>query len=568
MRINFEGPVFFGGSLLEYPASPDIVTVFATSESKVVPLADKISVTSFGAAPGGEHQQVAFQAAIDKAAAEGKAVEVPAGEFSFSAGITLPENAQLIMDPATVLDFSAVKGAFISVKGTAGEKKAIAPLNRGSKKVDLGDSAPGGGLIHIASEDVVDAHSTKIFRGELATVSAPGELLTPLADAYTTNPVYAVVSPVKRVLISGGTIRGAYESNKNQIGIELTYAVGATITGVRVEGVDDTHIRMNNCLGIAIENCEFDWAIHNTRAYAVSFKDATADSYCINSRFVNVRHALSTNNSVSTTSGGVVRRIVFQGNTCEGTSTALGGSMGPGDCIDTHTAAEDIYILNNTVRGASGSGINVECIRAVISGNRVFDSGAHGIYYHNESDSPGEVTITGNHVSGAGRTGITAATGTRGTTTACRSIQIQGNRVKDTVGDGIRVGGTVVENGVLVSGNTVSGCQRPGILIWKVDGCSVTGNHTADTVNRGIGLDAVNHTLVSGNVSINNTADVDWWGLHVVRSSNSRVEAGAIYSASSKGSGVRVNADSPTVVIGPTEHVDAPTKLTDLRPKA
>lgn len=536
-----------------------------------------VSVLEFGAAPGtGAPQQDAFNRALQAARQRGAALTIPEGVFTFTDTVDIPTGSRIIMTPATVLDWGSFKGTFLRAQGISGEPVASEPITKGSMLIPTGVETEAGRYLHVTSNELVDAFSTKINKGELLPVSSVAvggvSVGTPAADSYTTEVRVSSVEMARDISIQSGVIKGGKTAALNQVGLEAIYVQNLVVDRVRFVDIDDSHTRLTNCVGAKITSCEFDWAVHTTRGYGVSFKDATADSVCIDSVFRNVRHTLSTNNSSAPQRGGVVRRILFFNNRCEYTSTALGGSRGPGDCIDTHTAAEDIWIASNTVNGSSGIGVNVECISATVVDNKILNAGSHGIYVHNEADRRGRVLISGNIVENAGRAGIIAQAGTRGANLGYESITVVNNQVNRTGEAGIRIGTTSTagfkDEGVICSGNTVLESKSHGICVYKVNGGSIQGNFVRNPGGTGLLLDGGTNLSVGPDTIITDLTQPTWYGIAVNNASNIMVTPGAISSATATHIGVRVNATASNVAIGPSDHLSISRKVDNRQPAA
>lgn len=517
-------------------------------------------------APGGTDQQQAINAAIKQATAEGRPLHLPDGVYSMSGPVTLPQGATLDMAPGAVLDFSKIRGPFIKVEGSSGVVAPAGALDKGSMSISGAVVAKPGDWLHLTSSDVFDQHSTGILQGELARVREVKDglihLFAPLCDTYMTDVKVSVVDMCDGVTICGGVIRGSYTPDSNSVGVDAVYAKDLRIKGVRFEGIDDSHVRLTNCVGAVVDDCHFDWAVHSTRAYGVSFKDATRDSTCKDSYFLNVRHSLSTNNSGAPQRGGIVRRITFTGNTCEYTSTALGGSSAPGDCIDTHTAAEDIIITENIVNGCGGSGVNFECASGRIHGNRIISPGSHGVYVHNESDRNGRIVVESNIVTAPAKIGIIAQTGTRGTTAPYESIIINDNQVLDSKAEGIRAGNPkLVDEGVSITGNAVTRSALSGISVQSAKNLIVSGNNVETTSSSGLNVRSAVGFSIGANTITGRSETGSFYGAYVGGSSHGVIYPGSVISDNPNAIGVRIDDTSSNVTVGAAGHMKVKTAI-------
>lgn len=190
-------------------------------------------------------------------------------------------------------------------------------------------------------------------------------------------------------------------------------------------------------------------------AYGFSFANACRDSGARYNDIEYTRHAFTTNNEAAYP--GLRRRMLFAHNTIHSTSVALGGSQLGGDAIDTHTAAEDIWIEYNNVLSSSGQGINSECRTGRIVGNKIKNTVGIGISVHNESGLSGRVTVANNEVRHSGGVGIYVRMGARGSTATYEYILVSGNLVSHVTGNGVQIGvlsaTTPAMQGVTATGN-------------------------------------------------------------------------------------------------------------------
>lgn len=458
-------------SLVEAPADTTIAGLVevdgsATRRALDDAYARVITPQAHGAVGDGvTDDTAAFQAALNEASATGRPIVVPPATYALSPLMVGP-NTHLQLAPGVTLKHSGA-GALLTATGTEAATKTFLSdtATPGAKTL----TAPGhelatGDFFRLGSDLVYDPHSTSTKHGEILLVdSVSGDTITVttsvIGGPYTpTDGAYIrKITPVSNITIQGGTILGAFSPALGQFGISVVRGSNIHIEGVTIRGVDRRHVGLADCLDAWVDGCTFEWAIDNTMAYGVSFQDCTQDSGCVRSVFINVRHSLSTNNN--SVVDGLPRRIKFADNTVRQTSHALAGSQGGGDAIDTHTAAEDIWIERNTVLGSTGQGVNFEAPTGRIVGNVVEGTLSTGISVHNESIQPGRITVADNEVRRTSGRGIFVRTGGRGTQVPYDAIRITGNIVADATGESISVGltstGTPPERGVRVVGNTL-----------------------------------------------------------------------------------------------------------------
>lgn len=432
----------------------------------------------------------AIRAAI--AASAGQPIRFEAKTYAIKTGVlNLPSGTTLRMEPGTVLDFRAnpTTTGFITIAGAVGADVKLVNNNIaiGVSTIGVADTSQFavGDLVRMASNTVYDASSTGITYGEILEIDAK----TPTSLTFTTpviggpyliadNARIQKITPKRNILIEGGTILGA-GVGANTMGIVADWSDNVLVRNLTIDSVDQRQIYFRNCVNSHVESCTFKHAVHTTQAYGVSFGDATQDSSCRNSDFSDVRHALSTNNSTLPALSGIVRRVTFDGNSVRDSSTALGGSMGGGDAIDTHTAAEDITITNNVVYSSSGSGINVECSSARVEGNTVRLAATHGIYVHPESDRFGDTVVRGNIVSDCGSYGIAVRPAARGAATTIVDMTVSDNSIRNCASAGMFIGSMTSaqgQNPKITNNSIVSAGSTVAMEIANVKGGVVVGN--------------------------------------------------------------------------------------------
>jgi parallel beta-helix repeat protein len=163
------------------------------------------------------------------------------------------------------------------------------------------------------------------------------------------------------------------------------------------------------------------------------------------------------------------------------------------------TSSSNVTVSGNTVSGADGVGIYVNRLSNInVSGNTVSGTTSYGIYNRSSSN----VTISGNHVSGTGSHGIYVSPSSTGVT-------VNNNQVSGITGYGIWAN---TSSGVTVSDNTISDTTNYGLSVESSSNATVSGNdvsaageRTADLIKYGIKLTDTTASLVSGNVSHDNS---------------------------------------------------------------
>lgn len=531
-------------------------------------VATQISVASYGAKPGTSTDQApSFQSAIDAAATFGVSVVVPPGVYRMNRGLVLPSGCDLQMHPNAVLDYSSSSATnFLNINGSAGASVSAPAITAGTKTIALsGHGLVAGQWCYIRSNDVFDPHSTSTTHGELIQVSSVGTgtvtFRTSVCDNYTTGVKVTPVTTTRNVSISGGTIRGDGVAGSDKGGLRAWLAEDLWLDRVCFQRIDRAHTFMKDCINTWLMRCLFDYAESTSMGYGVAFNDSSRDSGAAFCTFRAVRHAFTTGNTVTAGVGGIVRRVLFFGNTVEDTTYATEGSQLGGDAIDTHTAAEDVWIVQNSINASSGAGVNVECASAVVSGNTVEDTVGSGINYHNESARPGRITITDNVVRRAGSHGIQARTGSRGTQVPTESMIIIGNQVSDSSRNGIQAGFVITDGGVVVTGNTVSRAGEVSLRLVKLDGAVAHGNVVYGGASIGIEYDQVTNAVLGPDSVDAGSPTGAWTGLSLKSVTYSKVTPGAVKVADPAGVGVTVESSCSNLALGPTSHLNATTKL-------
>ena len=535
-------------------------------------------VTDYGMEPGSTaSQSAAFQSALDAAAAAGMPLVVPGGNYKLTSMINLPENTDLRMSATTVLDFSGSGASYyLQVRGAAGAPISHgAQVGKGDRTIALaGHGMSPGDWFMLRSADNFDPGSTGSFNGELLQIHAVNsgsvELVSPVCDDYKKQPTITPVTMCKNVRVSGGTLRGTKAPAAGRTGLRIQYAEDLQIEGFTCEDVDTVHAAVRDSVGVWFRWCEFKWTAASYMGYGTSFADTTRDSGTTNCSFQNIRHGFSTNNTTVANDSGVPRRITCDQNRVEYTAGALSGDFENrgGAAIDTHTAAEDIWITRNTINGSRGQGINVECPSVRIQDNTVLNSDLWGITWINKSARPGSAIITGNKVSGAVGPGIYARSGTGGSNAPNEALIITGNHVEDATEEGIKVGYSNTDYGTVVTGNTVLRAGTVPIRLLHLDGLVCHSNIISGGAKIGIECKDVTHAVIGPDVIDAGAPTGPWVGYKFTTTTRSRIAPGSVSVSDPAGVGVEIGSSCSNLALGPTAHLDAPTPLVNNGPSS
>ena len=184
--------------------------------------------------------------------------------------------------------------------------------------------------------------------------------------------------------------------------------------------------------------------------------------------------------------------VTISGNTVS--NTASNG-------IYVTTLSTNVTVSGNTVSGVNGVGIYVNTLSNItVSGNTVSDTTSYGIYNRSSSN----VTISGNHVSGAQSHAIYVSP-------SSSNVTVNDNQVSGINGYGVWANSS---SGVTVSGNTISNTSSYGLHVDTSSNVTVSGNDVSfagqravDLIKYGIKLTDTTASLVSGNVSHDNSND-------------------------------------------------------------
>ncbi len=527
----------------------------AVNQSVQSKLQESVSPQDFGAAADGStNDTVAIQAALNSGS-----------PIISGGGKTYKVNGSLTMVSDTVLEdcvFDYSGGAdsvpCVTAAGTLAANISLtsnAAISATTLSVADSSSLSEHDWILVSSDAVFDDSDTDSQVGEFVQVASQSSgtitLRSPLVGAYATADAAKInkVSFVENITLRNVTIIGSSSDDNGQHGFKPYYASNVLIESCRFENLSHNHVQLVSCINSKCTSSYFENTVQDsTQAYGFSVASCCQDVVCDTGSFNYLRHSWSTNNL--TGYAGIPRRCSFDGNTVTNSAKSVGGTGG--DAIDTHSAAEDIFILNNTVYGASGSGINFECRSGAIQNNSVFDAIVNGIYYHNESDSSGKMIVSGNVVERPTEDGIKLFQGIRGTAAVITSLVVADNQVRDTGAHGIRLEEYQTSGeprNVSLTGNVIYGTTSSGMYIRDAIGLNITGNSFRRSETKAIDIRDSAGVSITGNNIQHDSAAGSERAVNIQDVNGITFSGNSIYKESGTGPAVAVRGDSIKFVI-------------------
>ncbi|HDP9550530.1 TPA: filamentous hemagglutinin N-terminal domain-containing protein, partial [Escherichia coli] len=391
--------------------------------------------------------------------------------------------------------------------------------------------------------------------------STNGKLNVNLAAANTSSTATITLGNNVNITTNGGDITAGTANASNSVTINVTGTTLNTSNGSQAGNINLNGSRVNvTNANITAGNFTLNATANGSNLNNVTLM-ATHDIILTGSNTTGVGLQLNGTNTLNATNGS----ISLTGNSTngigidlEGTNilTATGGAIsfngtsgrnrGINICGTSNMTATAINLTGSST-GAEGIDISGSSTLTATSGNISLNGTAQSQWYgvriqgSNITATNGSISLTGNSTNGTGLqlNGSTTLNATNG------SINLTGN---STNGTGIDLQGTntLTATSGAISFNGTSGSKNRGINIYGTSNIlnateiNLTGSSTGA---EGIDISG-NSTLTatSGNISLNGTAQSNWYGVRI-QGSNITATNGSISLAGSNtnGTGLQLN---------------------------
>jgi hypothetical protein len=445
-------------------------------------------------------------------------------------GSFMISNLEIDLNGST-LDFSSLAAAtaqtFLTFAGTYSNKVNLnADVAKGAATINV-NSTVGfavGDMVRLCSNAIWDTQRTSSRLGEILIVkditsSTTVVLSTPTYDDYkmADSAFLEKITPVKNITVKNGIILGNPANDEHQ-GLYFQAGRNIRVEKLKTIDIDKRHLCLDDCIDSNVLDCDFNEANHASMGYGISFSNSTRDCIARNNHFTHLRHSMTTNNDVSS-SWGIVRKLIWDGNTVK--DAAQDTSGGAGDAIDTHAGCEYLTIINNEVNGGYGNGINVEGRSAIISNNRIQNVQGAGIYLRPFVDKNSQFEVTGNEVTlnigdlvGAGDYGVRIYADTADIDQLIISENLIVSQITAISLDGNASTGKRVKQATIIGNNAKNIRSGSGFSINKTDNAAISGN-TVNGLSTAINLVDCNDSVVSGNVGKITGTGTNGYGVYV-----------------------------------------------------
>lgn len=531
--------------------------VSRTSQSK---LREFVSVADFGIVGNGTDESSKVQAALDYLNSAG------GGELRFNGEVVRCDspligysNTKIIGTPGSTIDWSYRSSPFntpgdqglLVFRGTASSEILLtADAVYKTNKITVPNAAlfSEGDLVEISmnAEGSFPDTSVGVKSGQLNILTGVYTgtnslvldtiIFEPLGYTTTNGARIRKVTPVENIIIEGMTFKGVGRPTTNTSGdqgIRIFFGRNVTVKNCVFNRIDDKSVEVVSCHHFLIDNNEiYHDKIGDTNSnvsYSIAYSSSQYGKIS-NNKIVNPRHGIVSSHLSSALTNkyyGVSRFIVIDSNQVTGNFGDVSSSGWPvaHAGISTHTDAEFITIVNNTVSGCS-DGINPRTFNIIIANNTLEFNKDSGVLL---SGVFRDILITGNRIRGSGvsitNTSDTYSNTTRNLTiannviensgsvyfvvsssTVSQGLDFSGNQMLDYAG-GSTIG-MIVFNGAFtgkIQNNTIANSTINAIRLENTKGILVSGNHIYECDRPMNVLSTCNKTVITNNTFIGNT---------------------------------------------------------------
>ncbi|MGC5034099.1 right-handed parallel beta-helix repeat-containing protein [Streptomyces sp. DT190] len=407
---------------------------------------------------------------------------------------------------------------------------------------------PGGRTYGVSTFLVVYDNTTIWAYG--ATIKAIGN--SGLLRNFRSDESFGGYSGHSHIQILGGT----WDGNAADAGVGTVTATTNVMGFIHCEDItvrDATITNVSSAHGLEFNSTARGRAI-NCRF--LGYKDNSGDGSRDFSEAIQIDMAVSGSAAIGLFDNTPSKDILIQG--CQVGASSRLGSFGRG--FGSHMLRSGVYyygiqIIGNRIEGTRQQGIyGFGWRRAVIADNVINGSGLSGIQLSRPDPAgPGpsegftvngrNISITGNTVEGAKDASGIRVYGAAGGT--YDQVVIAGNSVlgfNTDTSNGIHVEYCSRPN---VTGNTISGTQSTGIVVFNSDGAHVGSNTIRSVGSNGVNVTGCVGANITGNTIDGTTAN---HGIFLATSSKFNVQGNWIQSAAAAGIRLSDGAQDGSVV--------------------
>ena len=346
------------------------------------------------------------------------------------------------------------------------------------------------------------------------------ELANPLRYAYTTeatpNVRLSLIKPTKNIHIRNGILKTESTTDKvlNGVGINK-YADNVSIDNVTFEGFNQYSIFISASQNVRITNCTFKGRrvpdeMEYRVSYGIAIRNGCAGVVIDNCNFEKIQRPLfgASDNSVDFSEArGPNTGIRFTNNRSEYVKEREAWNTDSGEIYAGLTDypgislyySDEYTISNNSIVGGESFGVYGLGGSAVITNNRIINSGTE--YPVGENDNPSaNAVIQYWNATKHSDFSVNISDNIIDTTRSVRAIRVKSGEVTGASN------GSGIDNGVIISNNTIrnvlytngTAIEVAGYPTLKINGLTCHGNIISGTHN-GLLLEHINEAIVSSN---------------------------------------------------------------------